>query len=317
LNYLTIILNKSLLFELLDRFNASYTKKILFEAANLISDLWLYLIIGIILTTLLKTYFPKDHLASFFIHHKHTSIFMAAIIGIISPLGSYVIIPLSVGLVLTGIPLHTVTALLISSPLINPNLFLLTSGAFGYPMALARTISAFLIGVITAYLILWLTKKGFISTKNSVRDSKSFSTINGDSTNEFNWKYFLKETLKMSKYVGKYFMLSIFLAAIIKILFSNGVTLRFTDNNFLSVLLSTSAGIPFYMCGGAAIPIVQQLADLGLSKGAALSFFISGPITRLSNIILLGSLYHKRFLVIYFGTGIACALIIGLIYNTL
>jgi len=69
------------------------------------------------------------------------------------------------------------------------------------------------------------------------------------------------------------------------------------------------------VCGGAAIPVVQQLADLGMYKGAVLAFFISGPITKISNLVVLQSVFKKTILIQYLVIGLAGAVFFGLVYN--
>ena len=301
----------------LNIFDNSYTKKILIESWQLLGQLWPYLVIGILLTVLIKLYISKNRLAAFFNRKQRVSIILAALIGVISPLGSYVIIPLSSALFTIGVPLPVLIALLIASPLIDPNLFLLTYGAFGMKMALARTLSAFLLGVFSGYGILWLSKSGAMNNGkilNSKNNKSVANFINGE--NKPTLKLFGTELYKMSLYVSKYFFLAILLSAIIKILVSPNYLMRFFNGNeFMSVLLTTAAGVPFYVCGGAAIPVVQQLAQLGLSKGAVLSFFISGPVTKISNLVLMQSAFSTKVFLYYLFCGISGAFLFGILYN--
>jgi uncharacterized membrane protein YraQ (UPF0718 family) len=302
----------------LDRFSSSYTRKILVEAIQLLGDLWPYLVSGIILTTLIKFFFSRQQLASLFPKKQgFISIFIASLLGIISPLGSYVIIPLSAALYGVGIPLAPLMALMISSPLINPNLFLLTAGAFGIEMAILRTLSALILGVSAGYLTIWIMKKNIIKTGNILRTNSTFS-LNDDSAdrNRKPFSRFLIELYRMTIYISKFFFLAILLAAVIKIFINPNWMMRFFgDNNFLAVLITSGAGVPFYVCGGAAIPVVQQLAELGMSKGAVLAFFISGPVTRISNLIIVNFTFKSTILWLYLLTGIGGAFLFGLLYN--
>jgi len=114
-------------YDLLNRFAGSYTRKILLEALQLIGQLWPYLVGGIILSTLVKTFISKQRMADFFSQRNHTAtILLASMIGVASPIGSYIIIPMSAALLGIGVPLSALMALMVSSPLINPNLFVLT-----------------------------------------------------------------------------------------------------------------------------------------------------------------------------------------------
>jgi len=108
----------SFLYTLRDHYSGSYTRRIIEEAIILLGNLWPYLVAGILLTTLIKMYLSKEQVAAFFSHRKNISILLAALIGVISPLGSYVVIPLSASLFVLGTPLPVLMALLVSSPLI-------------------------------------------------------------------------------------------------------------------------------------------------------------------------------------------------------
>jgi uncharacterized protein len=305
-------------YDIINRFSHSYTRRIILESISLFLSLWPYLVVGILITSLIKIYFSKNQISGFFQNKKNSSIILASLIGVVSPLGSYIVIPLSAALFLLGTPLPVLMAFLISSPLIDPNLFILTAGAFGYEMAVARVIAAFLLGIGAGYLTKWFIILKFINIEKAINENNiSGSNSNFSAIIKPSFKLFGIELLKMAKYISKYFFLAILLAAIIKILTPTDLLTRlFSKNLFMSVLISTGAGVPFYVCGGAAIPVVQQLAELGMSKGAVLAFFISGPITKISNLLLMQAAFNTRIFIFYLITGIAGAVAFGAIYNT-
>ncbi len=310
---------ESLFYGFIEHYEGSYTKKVLEEALNLLVNLWPYLVSGIFATSLIKLFISKNRISGFFQNRKNISIILAALIGVISPLGSYVIIPFSAALFLMGTPLPVLMALLISSPLIDPNLFLLTAGAFGYEMAVLRLLSAFLLGVCAGYISLWLINLKFINPELAVNKNNNYNNASSRKQGKGSLSHeFGTELYKMTIYISKYFFLGILLAAIIKILMPPNLMIKvFNGNNFLSVLFSTGAGIPFYVCGGAAIPVVQQLADLGMSKGAVLAFFISGPVTKISNLVLVKTAFSSRIFLFYLSVSFAGAFLFGLLYNIL
>ena len=61
--------------------------------------------------------------------------------------------------------------------------------------------------------------------------------------------------------------------------------------------------------------LVDQLAALGMSKGAVLAYFISGPVTKISNLVILQAAFKRTILIQYLAIGILGALIFGIIYN--
>jgi uncharacterized membrane protein YraQ (UPF0718 family) len=309
----------SLFYTLRDHYSGSYTRRVLEEGAALLINLWPYLVAGILITTLIKMYLSKEQVATFFNRRKNMSILLAAIIGVISPLGSYVVIPLSASLFLLGTPLPVLMALLVSSPLIDPNLFILTAGAFGYKLALVRLISAFFLGLAAGYITQALMHLAIIKKNSILKDEKGvMASVPVENPGVKATTKFFKALTGMTLYICKYFFLAIVVAALIKILTPPDLMIKlFNGNEFLSVLFTTAAGIPFYTCGGAAIPVVRELADLGLSQGAVLAFFIAGPVTKFSNLVLLYAAFNFRIFIVYVLTGISGALLFGWIYNIL
>lgn len=317
---LLLLLNalSSAYYDLLNRFSGSYTRKILMEAWDLLGQLWPYLVFGIILSTLVKTLISKQRMANFFSKRNHmATILLASMIGVVSPIGSYIIIPMSAALLGIGVPLPVLMALMVSSPLISPNLFVLTAGAMGMEMAILRVMAAFFLGSIAGYATLWLERIQFLNPGSVLKENQSFSIENfTDTGRERTIGGFLHELYKMARYVSKFFFLAIVLAAGIKIAVNPSIIVRlFDSDNILSVILSTGAGVPFYVCGGAAIPVVQQLADLGMSKGAVLAYFISGPITKISNLVIIHAAFKRIILIEYLAIGMLGAAILGFLYN--
>ena len=306
------------IYHFLDNFRASYTGRILFEAVLLLGQLWPYLLGGIILSTVIKLYISKERMAVFFTgKHSFLHIILAGIIGVVSPLGSYVIIPLSAALLVTGIPLSVLMALMVSSPLMNPNLVLFTAGAMGMEMAVMRTVSALLLGILAGIITRWLEKSRWLVPALVLRDPDRF-TVEGIQRGgmERTPRGFMMELYGMTKYISKFFFLAIILAAAIKIAVNPKIIVKLFDSgNLLSVILSTAAGVPFYVCGGAAIPVVQQLADLGMSQGAVLAYFISGPVTKISNLVLIQAAFNRIILLEYLAIGLLGAVLIGVVYN--
>lgn len=306
---------RSAYYRFLNHYQGSYTGRIIDEAIILLIQLWPYLVAGIVLTTLIKLYFSKDRLSLFFRNKENFSIPLASLLGVVSPLGSYIVIPLSAALYTGGVPLPFLMAFLVSSPLINPNLFLLTQGAFGFEMAIARVIAAFLLGLVAGYLTAFLIKRNKINLIIDPEYLNNSRMVKNYAEKPF-WQKFSRELVSMTMFVGKYFFLAVILAAMIKILTPPNLMIRiFNGNNFLSVLFATGAGIPFYVCGGASIPLMMELADLGLSKGSVLAFFIAGPVTKVSNLILMYSIFKKQIFLIYLSLGVMGAILAGLIFD--
>lgn len=309
---------KEAYYNFIDHLMASYTGRILWEALQLLGELWPYLVGGIVLSTVVKVFVSRESMAGWFSDSKRgIPILLAALAGVVSPLGSYVVIPLSAALLASGVPLSVLMALMVSGPLINPNLFVLTAGAMGMEMALLRVFAALSLGLLAGYSTLWLERRSILNAGNVLREGKKYSleSVRGGQMERSPRGFFL-ELYRMTRYISRYFFLALLLAAALKILVNPKYIARlFENDNLMSVLLSTAAGVPFYACGGAAVPVVESLAEMGMSKGAALAYFISGPATKISNLVVMQAAFRWVILVLYLIIAIGGAIVFGLVYN--
>ena len=72
---------------------------------------------------------------------------MAALLGGLSPFCSCEVIPFIAALLAVGAPLSAIMAFWLASPLMDPAMFLITSGTLGFDFAIAKTIAAVAIGL--------------------------------------------------------------------------------------------------------------------------------------------------------------------------
>lgn len=77
---------------------------------------------------------------------------------------------------------------------------------------------------------------------------------------------------------------------------SNWVAYIFGGGNIYSVPLAATLGLPLYINSEASLPLIKSLLDNGMSRGAALSFLISGAGTSIGAIT--GALTIARWRVI-------------------
>ena len=82
--------------------------------------------------------------------------------------------------------------------------------------------------------------------------------------------------------------------------------------------MAATIGVPLYVCGGGTIPLLKEWLASGMSMGAASSFMITGPATKITNLgamkIVLGAksffLYILFSLAFAFGSGMLIDLVL-------
>jgi uncharacterized membrane protein YraQ (UPF0718 family) len=186
------------------------------------------------------------------------------------------------------LPLGVIVAFMVASPLMNPGIFILTLSQLGWEIALSRVISAYVLAVAA----------GFLSALIG-RHIRPFQTVDAK-------KVFLQkrpvwvELQRSLLFLGKYFGIALFLSAVIKALVPVEMIGRLLGGHAnMSLVIAVALGVPFYSCGGAAIPLVQVLSEMGMNKGAVLAFFIAGPSTKLETIYVYKSVLGVKFLLFY------------------
>jgi len=251
------------------------------------------------------------------------SIILASLLGVVSPLGSYAVIPIFAVMLSTGVPIAPVMSFLITSPLINPFMFVTTWGVLGPGLAMARLLSALALGILCGLIFHYLNKKNFFAELGTSNPGKSdnnnrrkdfISKLTQKSSGN-KWIDAIRLMYKMAKYPGKYFLLAILVAALVDTYVPASAVVMTLGASRFSVLLAAAMSIPFYVCGGGAIPIIYGLMNMGMTKGAALAFFIAGPATRISPMVTVALLVKKKAFIIYFLIAILGGIAFGYLYG--
>jgi len=97
-----------------------------------------------------------------FSHRVGISILLATAVGAFSPFCSCTVIPLVAGLLIAGVPLAPVMAFWIASPTMDPEIFALSVGLLGWPLAVARLVATLILSLGAGYLTLLLTRSGLL-----------------------------------------------------------------------------------------------------------------------------------------------------------
>jgi uncharacterized protein len=93
--------------------------------------------------------------------------------------------------------------------------------------------------------------------------------------------------------------------------------IRALGGHTYSLLLAAAMAIPFYVCGGGAVPLIMDLMSTGMDQGAALTFFVAGPVSNIAPMVTVIALLRYRAFVVYIGVSLICAIALGFIYHYL
>lgn len=278
--------------------------------ANL-ANLLPYVLAGVLISELLK-FVPWERVMRREKQRRMLwSIPIAAAAGVISPLCTYGTLPVIMVLLGSGTAMPALITFLSASSLMNPQLFVITTGAIGIKMGIARIAAALVFSAGFGFL---LTR---ISEAQVIRPNIQNQEIRKkDNKHEHKTSGFFKRYWHTFQYIGFYIVIGAILGAAIQTFVPAAwVTAVFQKHIWLAVLLGALLGIPLYACGGGVIPMIQSMLQSGMDPGAALAFFIVGPATRITPLVALLTIIRPRFIVVYVVVLIVFAVGAGLLYS--
>jgi uncharacterized membrane protein YraQ (UPF0718 family) len=294
----------------------NYLNLIIAKVGESFSAIWLYVILGVISGEVLKFTSWTRIIFNCISKSKVIGIIIAAILGIVSPLCTFGTIPVVLQLFKAGVPLAPLVVFLSTSSLMNPQLFFYTLGGLGLEMAVARLIAVFVFGLILGILLYKAPVAILINPSVLRRENDANEGIRQAIIKDFSWRTFLKNIWHSLEYIGYYFLIGIFLGAVVEVMTPDKwIAFIFNSGGWLLVIGASLVSIPFYSCGGGVIPLIRSFIQMGMSKGAALAFFLVGPATRMTPLMALAAVLRPGFVVLYVLLMLAFSMISGLIYQ--
>ncbi len=287
-----------------------------------------FIILSVVIAAACKASGADKLIARAFAGSPAKAILMASFFGAISPFCSCGVIPIVASLLAAGVPIAPVLAFCIASPIMDPQMFVLTAAELGLEFGLVKTIAAVGMGLMTGYLTLLISKTEFLtdSLKNIARPSCAKSTYT-DTEIDIKpvWKFW-QQSVRMSVFwvesrtagwfLGRWLTFAFVLESLmVAYLPGEMVATLLGDGNALAIPLAVLVGIPAYLNGYAAIPLVGSLIDLGMSPATGLSFMLAGSVTSIPAAIAVWTIAKPRLFGLYFVMATFGALLSGFLYN--
>ena len=288
-----------------------------------------FIILSVGIAAALKASGADQLVASAFEGSPVKAIALASIFGALSPFCSCGVIPLVAGLLAAGVPIAPVLAFCIASPIMDPEMFVLTAAGLGLEFALVKTIAAIAMGLSTGYVTLLISKSGVLdgSLKTIAQPSCAAAKCS-DKTTETKpvWRFwrqanrlrtFWNETGTAGWFLGRWLGLAFVLESLmVAYLPGETVITWLGDGNPLAIPLAVIVGVPAYLNGYAAIPLVSGLIDLGMSPATGMSFMLAGSVTSIPAAIAVWTIAKPRLFSLYLMMAASGALLTGLAYNS-
>jgi uncharacterized membrane protein YraQ (UPF0718 family) len=122
----------------------------------------------------------------------------------------------------------------------------------------------------------------------------------------------IRTTLFLFKWLTLAFVLESLMVAYVP---ADMVVRAVGGDGLLPILTATLVGIPAYLNGYAALPLVGGLIGQGMAPGAALSFLVAGGVTSIPAAIAVWALVRPPVFALYLGLSMTGAFTAGLAYQ--
>ncbi len=301
--------------------------KIPFVMRNELLRMWWFVLLGIILGAIIKTYKLDRKLYKILNKNEISMIFLATFIGIFSPLCSCGIMPVVITLIECGIPLSPVMSLFITSPVMSPDAFVFTYGVLGEKLAIAKLIGATALGLGAGFFTYFLKKINFFDADilkthklidSCIVKAKDMENAKpGEIPIDINLAsnkidFFYKRAKELFRFMVKFILIAVFIEAIMIIFIPiEWTTSLLGKNNIFSPIWATFIAIPLPVNGVSVVPILQGLIKKGISTKAAVSFMLAGPVTSIPAIIVLKGMFKKQVVITFLFISICGSIILG------
>ena len=228
---------------------------------------------------------------------------MASLVGALSPFCSCGVIPVVAGLLGAGVPLAPVMAFWISSPLMDPNMFILTTAQLGVGFAIAKTLAAIGMGAASGFASMALARRGVFEGALRVLP-QSCCGGGGAARAGVAWRFwedgsrsqvFLTSAAATTWFLGRWLALAFVLEHLMLTWLPPTTVARWLGQDGLwAIPLAVLTGIPAYLNGFAAIPLVAGLIGLGMSQAAGLGFMLGGGVTSIPAMVAVYALVRPK-----------------------
>jgi uncharacterized membrane protein YraQ (UPF0718 family) len=255
------------------------------------------------------------------------AIVVGSLAGALSPFCSCGVIPLIAAMLASGVPLAPVMAFCIASPVMDPEMFILTAAGISLNFAVAKTATAIGMGLLAGFGVGGLQRLGYIRhpVKNPQGCGSSQPDFDPHSPVEVSWRFwreaqrnetFGRQVKENGWFLGKWLTFAFFIESLmIAYLPAESVGSLVGVDSPLAIPIAAIIGIPAYMNGYAAIPLISGLMQLGMTPAAALSFVTAGAVSSIPAALAVYALVKRSVFVVYLTLGLVGSMTAGVLYQ--
>jgi uncharacterized membrane protein YraQ (UPF0718 family) len=267
------------------------------------------------------------HIARVFSGKTWITIIAASLAGALSPFCSCGVIPLIAAMLASGVPLAPVMAFCIASPIMDPEMFIITASGISLNFAIAKTLAAIGMGLGAGFAISGLQQTGLLQNplKRTQASGCCQSSFNTNPIIKVVWRFwqkkkgrdrFMEEIRDNGLFLGKWMFFAFFLESLmIAYVPAEWIANAVGHGSSYAIPLASVVGIPAYMNGYAAVPLISGLMEMGMTSGAAMAFITSGAVSSIPAALAVYALVRRPVFVMYIVLGLTGSMLAGYIFQ--
>ncbi len=248
-------------------------------------------------------------------------VMLASLFGALSPFCSCGVVPVIAGLLGAGVPLAPVMAFWMSSPLMDPNMFALTAASLGLEFAVVKTIAAIGMGIFSGAMTHLLVSRGLLAQAlRTAHSANPTHLVQG----RVQWNVLRSAHSRKALFIGaasngwlllRWMTIAFLLESLMAAYLPADRVVALLGQDASAIPLAALIGVPAYLNGFAALPLVRGLIDLGMSPAVALAFLVGGGVTSIPAATAVWALVTPRLFALYLGLAIVGSLAVAYAYS--
>lgn len=277
-----------------------------------------FLVVSVLTAAWLRAAGADRLIGRAFVGHPAKAIVFASLLAVVDPFCSCGVIPVIAALLVAGVPLAPVMAFWAASPIMAPDMYFITAGELGFGFATAKALATVGIG-IAAGSATWALQR-LPAFSNPLRASACNACGDPLAGGTVHWRFwqereravgFIRSAIGNGLFLGKWLVLAFVLESLMVAWLPGELLAAWVGDNTFAIPLASLIGVPAYLNGYAAVPVVAGLIDGGMSPGAALSFMTAGAMTSIPAALAVYTLVNRRVFALYLVLALVLSTLVG------
>ncbi len=281
---------------------------------------------GIILAAWIIASGADSHIAGAFEGRTLRTVFVASLIGAITPVCGVTVLPLMAGLLAAGVPLAPIMAFWLSSPITDPAMLATTAATLGLGFAVGKTAAAFGLGVFGGLFTALFAQRSW--ARHALRDNgltKQLSTTQCTRAQVFDpWVW--RTSARRKSFIQQFWVTARLILICLTPAFAAEYVLNAAlapgslaayvgEGQWWAIPAAVFVGAPAYIDGYAALPLARGLIDNGMSRGAAMAFLISGGVVSIWGALAIAPVLKLKPFLLYLCLAVLGSLAAGYVFE--